>query len=99
MLPRHGRNDPCVDLSAVVRARVDAAEVEVAIYYAKQNDVVAQVDAEGLAFPSAPELTIDAPTSRILIRTQLLTVAAAIRFSPACRAPLIERRPFRLRRP
>lgn len=49
-------------------------EAALALVDAKQKDMVARADVEELAKLSAPELTINAPTNRILTREQFLAM-------------------------
>ena len=54
--------------------KVGAREDDLAAVPAKQKDMVARADVDGLASLSAPELTINAPTNRVLTRGQFLAM-------------------------
>jgi hypothetical protein len=54
--------------------RSDSAEAKLAALDARQKEMVAKVDVDGLAALSAPGLTINAPTNRILSRDQFLAM-------------------------
>lgn len=50
------------------------AQAELAALDARQKDMVARADVEGLAALSAPELRINAPTNRVLDRARFLAM-------------------------
>ncbi len=61
-------------LSSAAIARGDARQTALTKLDVEQKMMVARADVEGLAALSAPELTINAPTGRVLTRGQFLAM-------------------------
>jgi hypothetical protein len=61
-------------LTAVAQTKRDGAEAVLSNLDAKQKEMVAKADVDGLATLSSSGLTINAPTNRILTRDQFLAM-------------------------